>query len=134
MAATKRLLQGTYWASERSEEDIEVSVKNSLCVGMFKNGAQIGFARAVTDHATCAWICDVVVDEAHRGGGLGKWMVETLLNHPKLQRGKQILATRDAHSLYERHGFEPFPCMIRYMEGSQRCAGMEQPGKTKPCP
>ncbi|HYE32188.1 MAG TPA: GNAT family N-acetyltransferase [Methylomirabilota bacterium] len=127
MAATKRLIWSTYWADQRSEADIETSIANSVCVGLFKGKEQIGFARAVTDYSTCSWICDVVVDNAHRGNGLGKWMVETLLAHPKLGRGKQILATRDAHSLYERFGFEPFPCLIRFMAGSQACPVTDRP-------
>ncbi len=127
LKATKRLIWTTYWADKRSECDIEASIANSLCVGLFKGSQQIGFARAVTDFSTCSWICDVVVDSAERGNGLGKWMVQTLLEHPKLSRGKQILATRDAHSLYERFGFAPFPCLIRFMAGSQSCPASNAP-------
>jgi len=100
------LLQGTYWASSRSRELIEKSIQRSLCFGLFHASKQIGFARAVTDYATFAWICDVIVAPEHRGRGLGKWMVECVLAHPDLKTTTLVLRTRDAHSLYERFGFE----------------------------
>lgn len=100
------LLQATYWASGRSRALIEKSIQHSVCFGLFHSGSQIGFARAVTDYATFAWICDVIVAPEHRGRGLGKWMVECVLSHPDLQSSTLVLRTRDAHSLYERFGFE----------------------------
>jgi len=66
---------------------------------------QVGFARVVTDRATFAWLCDVFVDEAHRGRGLGKRLVESVVGHPDLEGLAIVLATRDAHGLYERFGF-----------------------------
>jgi GNAT superfamily N-acetyltransferase len=65
----------------------------------------LGFCRAVTDFATFGWICDVFVDEGARGGGLGVWMVETLLNLPELEGITLVLATADAQELYRRFGF-----------------------------
>ena len=85
------------------------SIAGSLCLGLYApGGEQAGFARAVSDWATFAWIADVFVLEPHRGRGLGVWMVESLLSHPRLQDLRlTILATADAHGLYERFGFEP---------------------------
>lgn len=100
------LLQATYWAGDRPKELIRKAIQNSVCLGLFDKDQQIGFARAVTDHATFTWICDVIVAEEYRSQGLGKWMVETLLGHPELQTITQVLRTRDAHTLYERFGFE----------------------------
>ena len=100
------LLHSTYWAADRSRELIEQSIQHSLCFGLFHAGQQIGFARTVTDSATFAWICDVIVAPEHRGRGLGKWMVECVMAHPDLKTATLVLRTRDAHSLYERFGFE----------------------------
>jgi GNAT superfamily N-acetyltransferase len=100
------LLQTTYWAANRPRELIEKSIQHSICFGLFCDNQQVGFTRAVTDYATFAWICDVIVVPEHRGRGLGKWMVECVLAHPDLKTATLVLRTRDAHSLYERFGFE----------------------------
>lgn len=104
--AVERLLHGTYWAAKRPREVIEKSITRSLCVGAYCHGALVGFSRVVTDGLTIAWICDVVIDEAHRGSGLGKALVEAVVTHPEIADIRQILATRDAHSLYEKFGYE----------------------------
>jgi len=101
-----RLLRTTYWAAQRPREVIERSILHSLCFGLYWRGAQVGFARVVTDSATFAWICDVIIDEAHRGGGLGKRFVEEIVTHQEIANVRQLLATRDAHTLYEKFGFE----------------------------
>lgn len=100
------LLGTTYWAADRPREVTEKSIHHSVCLGLYHGGKQVGFARAVSDHSTFTYLCDVIVAPEHRGRGLGKWLVETLLAHPELQTTTQCLRTRDAHSLYERHGFE----------------------------
>ena len=75
------------------------------------------FARVVSDYATFAWLCDVFVEEAYRGRGLGRWLVETTLSHPDLQGLKRwLLATRDAHELYRQLGFAEFGAPGRWME------------------
>jgi GNAT superfamily N-acetyltransferase len=101
-------LRTAYWSPGVPREVVERSIRGSLCLGLYApDGAQAGFARAVTDSATFAWIADVFVLEPHRGRGLGVWVVESLLAHPELQGLRGImLATRDAHPLYERFGFE----------------------------
>jgi len=104
--AVSEWLRSTYWAAHRRREVIEQSIRHSLCFGLFHAGKQIGFARAVTDYATFAWVCDVIVAPEHRGYGLGKWMVECVIAHPDLQTTTLVLRTRDAHTLYERFGFE----------------------------
>ena len=98
-------LDQTYWAKDQPMSVLRRAVKHSLCLGLYRGRQQMGFARAVTDYATFTWICDVIVDPAHRGQGLGKWMVDCLVHHPKLQTRSQTLGTRDAHRLYTRFGF-----------------------------
>ena len=99
-------LQGSYWAAHRSRELIEKSIAHSVCFGLFHGGGQVGFARAVTDHATFAYLCDVIIAPEHRGQGLGKWIMECVLAHPDWAAATLVLRTRDAHGLYERFGFE----------------------------
>jgi GNAT superfamily N-acetyltransferase len=100
-------LHGSYWSPNVPRDVVERAIAGSLCLGIYApGGAQAGFARAVTDAATYAWIADVFVLEAHRGRGLGVWLMETLLARPELQGLRLItLNTKDAHGLYERFGF-----------------------------
>jgi GNAT superfamily N-acetyltransferase len=100
------LSEEAYWSPGVSREIVERSIENSICFGMYRGDQQVGFARVVTDRATHAYLADVFVVDAHRGNGLGKWLVETVLSHPELQDlRRMILGTADAHSLYERYGF-----------------------------
>lgn len=103
------LLSGSYWAQGRSRETIIKSIENSLCWGIYIGGEQVGFARAVTDYATIYWLCDVIIDEKHRGHGLGKMLVESVVNCEELAGLRGILGTKDAHGLYEQYGFVRVP-------------------------
>jgi GNAT superfamily N-acetyltransferase len=74
-------------------------------------------SRVVTDRATFAWLCDVFVLPAHQGHGLGKQLVRTMLAHPDLQNlRRHLLATLDAHGLYEQHGYTPLRYPERWLE------------------
>ena len=85
---------------------VERAIAHSLCFGLYRDGAQIGFARVVTDEATFAYLADVFVVAEERNAGLGQWLVETILAHPPLQGLRRwLLVTRDAASLYRRCGF-----------------------------
>ena len=107
----------TYWASGRSREVVERSIENSLSFGVYKGTEQVGFARVVTDYATFAWIADVFILPAHRGRGLSKWLMELMIEHPQLQGFRRwVLATKDAHGLYERFGFITLHRPERWME------------------
>ena len=101
-------LRESYWARGIPRETVARSIEGSLVVGLYDSaGAQVGFARAVTDRATFAWIADVFVLDEHRGSKLGVWLMETLLGHPDLDGLRSmVLATADAHGLYRRFGFE----------------------------
>lgn len=113
------LSERSYWAAGRSEEIVSKSIEHSLCFGVYtEEGEQVGFARAVTDYATFAWICDLFILEPYQGRGLGKWLVETIVSHPALRSlQRQLLATRDAHGLYRAYGgFKPLRHPSRWME------------------
>ncbi|MBV9044604.1 MAG: GNAT family N-acetyltransferase [Alphaproteobacteria bacterium] len=117
--AVERFLRKSYWAGNRQREVIERSIRHSRCFGIYEGttGRQVGFARAVTDFATFVWLCDVVIHEAYRGHGLGKRLMECVFADPELARIRRwILATRDAHVLYERYGFAPFAHPECWME------------------
>ena len=110
-------LTESYWAKGVSEEIVQRSIENSICLGAYKDGEQVGFARAVTDRATFAFLADVFVIESERGNGVGKMLVEAALNHPELRELRRwLLATDDAHGLYERFGFGPLRRPKRWME------------------
>jgi len=117
-AAVHRFLaEDSYWAANIPRSVIDKAIDHSLCFGLYRGQAQLGFARVVTDRATFGYLCDVFVEKAHRGAGLGKWLVESLLSHPDLQGLRRLcLMTRDAHELYAPHGFRPLPDPARYLE------------------
>jgi len=107
----------SYWAEGISEALLARAVAHSLCFGLYRGPDQVGFARVVTDRATYGYLCDVYVDRAHRGKGLGKWLVDCVLKHPDLQGLRRIaLMTRDAHDLYRPFGFRAMPEATRYLE------------------
>ena len=110
-------LSRSFWAEGIPKETVARAMANSLCFGVFDAGGQVGFARVVTDRATYAYLCDVYVLESHRGRGLGKWLIETVMAHPDLQGLRRFqLVTRDAHGLYSRHGFSTPQSPDRHME------------------
>ena len=104
------LSEDAYWALGRSRAVVERSVSESLVLGLFDaTDTLAGFCRMVTDRATFAWLCDVYVDPAHRGSGAGSFMVGCAVQHPDVANVKrQVLATADAHGLYEKFDFRPF--------------------------
>ena len=99
-------ITNSYWANGRSKEDMKKVMDNSLNFGLFHNDKQVGFARVVTDHHTFAYLCDVIIDDSHRGKGLGKILMKEVLEYPQLKKMKRwLLFTKDAHGLYEQFGF-----------------------------
>lgn len=103
-----RFLAGTYWARNRPRETMEKAILHSLCFGVYCGQDQVGFARAITDYATFAYMADVFVLEGYRGKGLGKWLVQSMLDHPELKKIRRwSLLTQDAHGLYAKCGFTP---------------------------
>ena len=91
-------------------------VRYSLCFGVYAGSDQVGFARAITDRTTFAYLADVFILEAHRGHGLGTWLVSSILQYPELRDvGSWMLATLDAHGLYARFGFKALASPERYL-------------------
>jgi GNAT superfamily N-acetyltransferase len=110
-------LKQSYWSPGIPYAIVERAINHSMCFGVFHGGAQIGFARVVTDHATFAYLCDVYILEAHRGQGLSKRLMKTIMTHPDLQGLRRFnLGTRDAHGLYAQFGFTPLGNPARMME------------------
>jgi len=110
-------LTRSYWSPGVSFDIVKKAMDHSLCFGLYHAGAQVGYARVVTDQTTFAYLADVYVLEAHRGRGLSKRLVEAVQAHPELQGLRRfLLATKDAHGLYAQFGFKPLANPARMME------------------
>jgi GNAT superfamily N-acetyltransferase len=110
-------LTSSYWAKGIPLETVARSIQNSLCFGVYANRKQVGFARVISDFATYAYIGDVFILESFRGRGLGKWIMQSIIHHPRLQALRRwSLVTRDGHRLYAQFGFTPLESPERYME------------------
>ena len=107
-----------YWAIGRPMSIVRKSIENSLCFGLYDGADQVGFARIVTDSATFGWMCDIFILPTHRGRGLGKWLVECMMEHPDVKGLRRILlSSRDAQELYKKYGgFRPLHYPANWME------------------
>lgn len=114
-------LATSYWSPGIRRDLVEQAAANSLTLGAYlSTGEQIAYARVITDRATLAYLCDLIVFEGFRGQGVGKALVDAVLGHPALQTVRRhLLATRDAHALYARFGFAEVPAG-RWMERRNR--------------
>ena len=111
------LSEESYWARGAPRDVIERAVANSLCFGLYHGKAQAGLARVVTDKATFVLISDVFVLDGHRGLGLSKCLMQSVMAHPDLQgMRRHLLMTLDAHGLYSQFGFQPLARPERFME------------------
>lgn len=110
-------LTRAYWALGRPRERTERAFANSLVFGLYDGKKQIGLARVVSDYAVFAYLCDVFIHEDYRAHGLGKWLIETVMNHPDLQGLRRwTLATSDAHGLYRQFGWGDLQSPEKWME------------------
>lgn len=101
-------LASSYWSPGIDRALVERAIAGSHCLGAYRDGHQVGFARMITDHATFAWLADVWVDEGVRGVGIGRRMVAWFIDHPDFAGLRRIgLVTRDAHGVYSALGFQP---------------------------
>ncbi len=116
------LSEESYWVKGIDRELTEEMVRNSqLCYGVYNgdpknDGTLVGFARVVTDFVRFAWLSDVFILPAYRGKGLSKWLIQTIVDHPRLKGARFLLATADAHGLYAQNGFQPLEKPGRFME------------------
>ena len=110
-------LRSSVRASGREYDEVKRSIENSLCFGLFHKGRQIGFARIVSDLSTIYMLSDVFILEKYRGRGLGKWLMECIVNSPELKNLIGLLATKNAQGLYRKYGFrspnDPRMMMLR---------------------
>lgn len=111
------LSQHAYWCAGIPREVVARALANSLCFSAWRDGAQVGFARVVSDRATFAYLADVFVLPAHRGQGIARAVVAAVMAHPELQSLRRfLLATSDAHGLYAGFGFTALARPERFME------------------
>ena len=111
------LSEESYWAKGVPRQVVDRAIDNSLCFGAYVDGAQVGFARMVTDRATFAYLADVFVLPEHRGKGYSQRLMDAILAHPDLQGLRRLLlATSDAHGLYAKYGFSPLSKPATFME------------------
>ena len=111
------LARCSHWARDIPLDTLRRAIAHSLAFGLYRDGAQIGFARLVTDQATFAYLADVFVVAEERNAGLGQWLVESILADPPLQGLRRwLLVTKDAKSLYLRCGFAELCPHLSYLE------------------
>jgi len=131
----ERVIEGlrtTYWAGERAASKIQEAWENSVLVfGLYENDKKlVGFARVISDLAIVSYLADVFLFEEYRGRGLGKWLVECTLDHPKLQTTRWLLQTRDMQNLYRKVGFLDADEMVMVRQRNQQVLTIadESPG------
>ena len=100
------MLRRSYWAKDRTREEVEKTISNSICFSLFKDEEQIGFARVLTDRVAYAVILDMIIREDFRGRGLGKWLMGCIFEHPEITPLSQVLWTSDADNFYKKLGFQ----------------------------
>ena len=106
--AVHAYLTHSYWAEGRSRETVERLVRSAQrVVGLYADGRQVGFCRAVSDDASLAYLADVYVLPEHRGRGFGVELVREMIDNGPYAERRWLLHTRDAHQLYRRFGFGP---------------------------
>jgi GNAT superfamily N-acetyltransferase len=114
-------LTRAYWANTRPRERTERALQNSLVFGVYNGDRQIGLARVVSDYSIFAYLCDVFIHEDYRAHGLGKWLIQTVLDHPDLKAMRRwVLVTDDAHGLYKQFGFTQIEDPEHWMQSFKR--------------
>ena len=112
-----RELSNSYWSKNIPFATVKKAAENSICFNVFIGDEQVAFARVITDKATFAYLCDVIVAEKHQRKGVGKALMQFIMDHPDLQGLRRFtLGTKDAHGLYEKFGFTPPKFPERQME------------------
>lgn len=115
------MLTRAYWAVGRARERTERAIRNSLVFGVYNGDQQIGLARVVSDYSIFAYLCDVFIHEDYRAHGLGKWLIQTVMEHPDLKEMRRwVLVTTDAHGLYRKFGFTSIEDPEHWMQNFKR--------------
>ncbi len=110
-------LTKTYWAKNRSREEVKLSIENSICFGVFFEERQVGFARVLTDFVTIAYLMDVFIIDDFRSKGLSKILLKKIFDDKRFNNVKKwMLATQDAHELYKKFGFKGITSPEKLME------------------
>ena len=100
-------LSRSYWAKKRTLQQVQTSIEHSICFGMYYEEKQIGFARVLSDQVVMAYLMDVFIVQEYQDQGLGQHLMEEIFKYPDFGNVKSwLLATNDAHQLYEKFGFE----------------------------
>ncbi len=100
------LSKQSYWAKGRGKEEVMKSMENAICFAVFDGKEQIGFARLVTDYVVFAWLMDVFVIDEYKSKGVGRFLMDHIMNLPELQEVNGFgLRTKDAHDFYRKYGF-----------------------------
>jgi len=110
------LSNDSYWAKDRTLEQVTASIENSLCFGVYYNNEQVAFARVVTDTVSIAYLLDVFVFENHQNKGVSKLLLDAIFIHQDLQMVNWLLRTSDAQGLYEKYGFASIDNPASYMK------------------
>jgi GNAT superfamily N-acetyltransferase len=119
-SAIHHFLSNSYWGRQRPRELLRKGISNSFCFGMYRGRDQVGFARVITDYATFGYLADVYILEPYRRQGLGSWMVNHILSHPRLKDLRRwALVTEDAQELYRRCGFTELQFPKQHMQRLQ---------------
>jgi N-acetylglutamate synthase-like GNAT family acetyltransferase len=110
-------ITNSYWAKGRTFEEVKRSIDNSICYGVYIANKRVGFARVLSDLTTIAYIMDLFIIEEQKGNGLSKMFLKKILNEARFSSVKKwMLATKDAHSLYEKFGFGKVKNSKKYLE------------------
>ena len=113
----QQFLKDTYWATGRTMTEVQITIDNSFCFGIYLNEKQIGFARVITDYVVFAYVMDVFIVEEHRGKGYSSILINSMTTEPKLKQVKiWRLTTLDAHFLYQKFGFKALENPEKMME------------------
>jgi GNAT superfamily N-acetyltransferase len=100
------LTEESYWGKGLPRNKFEISIKESICFGVYLDEKQIGFARIISDKSTFAYLAEIFIDKDYRGLGLSKWLLQYIVNHPYFEGIRRfLLATADAHQLYHKFDF-----------------------------